>query len=539
MGTFDDSTPKVRPIGEETPPPTPGRRTILGVVLVVAIAGAIFLTTGPTQSPTEQVAVRTLPTTSSTTTASTPTTSLPHAGNPDLPPLIVPRHDFVLSARMAQLLDDANAIWDALPQADGEFVAVVGAPIGTDLVQVTRDSAQLQLDRKTANWRFIAFDQSGQYLAYTADSPTSDGPALYVESDTSVPSMDWVATFAWHATIPGRIAWHQLTTDELCWADVGGPEEPPLCVPGPAFGTRIVGFDNEGFIGIDAVAQAVSRYGFDGQRVGSVSGAYAWPLPSGDLLVAERDRVNDRTIFTHVDDQFANPITLGWAPTIKTDEPVLVAVSPSVAYPQIAFIAWQNREPRLQVFDNDGTLTRTVALGGWVTDITWDSTGRYLLMPGAFETEQVLYLYDASTSSLVTMSFGGWVHKAVLATPALCEDANHVAVALASRLPPEVTLPSAQLLKSRDANLLGFAFVSALVRGGVYDGAIATWALPGYWPTAEDDPPDRMVAINEAAQSLNIHSMDDNFGIDDWMTVDGAIGSQLCITGPPDGPAFP
>ncbi|MBK5268322.1 MAG: hypothetical protein JJE47_12895 [Acidimicrobiia bacterium] len=536
METPDEPTPKVRPLDEETPPPAPGRRTVVGVVMVIAIGGAIFLATGPTQLPPQGIALPSLPATSSTTP-----TSLPLAGNPDVPSLVVPGDDFVLSARMAQLLDDANAIWDALPQADGEFVAVVGAPIGTDLVQVTRDSAQLQLDRKTLNWRSIAFDQSGQYLAYTADSPISDGPALYVESATSVPVMDWVGSFAWHATIPGRIAWQQLATEDLCWADVGGPEEPksPLCVPGPAFGTRLVEFDNEGFIGIDGVGQAVSRYGFDGQRVGSVSGEYAWPLPSGDLLVAERDLVNDRTIFTYVDGQFANPITLDWAPTIRTDEPVLVAVSPSMAYPEIAFITWQNREPQLQVFDNDGTLTRTVALGGWVTDIRWDSTGRYLLMPGAFETEQVLYVYDYSTSSLVTLSFGGWVQKAVLVTPVLCEDANHVAVTLASRLPPEVTLQSAQLLKSRDANLLAFSFLSALVSGGPGNGEVATWALPGYSPTADDDAPDRMVAINEPAQWLNIDTMDDVFEIDDWMRVDGAIGSQLCITGPPDGPTLP
>ena len=536
MGMFDDSTPKVRPLGEETPSPAPGRRRAIGAVLVLAVAGAIFLTTGPAQSPPEQVAVPTLPTTSSTTT-----TSLPLARNPDVPSLVVPGDDFVLSARMAQLLDDANAIWDALPQADGEFVAVVGAPIGTDLVQVTRDSAQLQLDRKTLNWRSIAFDQSGQYLAYTADSPISDGPALYVESATSVPVMDWVGSFAWHATIPGRIAWQQLATEDLCWADVGGPEEPksPLCVPGPAFGTRLVEFDNEGFIGIDGVGEAVSRYGFDGQRVGSVSGENAWPLPSGDLLVAERDRVKDRTIFTYVDGQFANPITLDWTPTIRTDEPVLVAVSPSMAYPEIAFITWQNREPQLQVFDNDGTLTATVAFGGWVTDITWDSTGRYLLMPGAFETEQVLYLYDDSTSSLVTMSFGGWVQKAVLVTPVLCEEANHEAVALAGRMPADVTVQSAQLMRSRDANLLGFSFLSARVSGGPYDGAIATWALPGYFPTSDADTPDRVVAINEPARSLNVDTMDDVFETNDWMRVDGVIGSQLCITGPPDGPTFP
>lgn len=537
MGTFDDSTPKVRPLGEENPPPKPGPGRAIGAVLVLAVAGAILLTTSPAQSPQEQVAVPTLPTTSSTTPKSLP----PPVGDPAEPSNAITSLDLTLRARMAELLDDANSIWDLLPQAEGEFVAVIASPAGTDLVISSRDNATVQLNRPIYDWHSLRFDQSGQHLAYIGESPVTDLPALYVDSDTSVPIMDDAASFAWHATIPWRIAWQPLTTEALCWADVRGPEEPtsPLCVPGPAFGTRLVGFDNAGFIGIDNIGQAVTRYGFDGQAVGSISGEYAWPLPSGDLLVAERDVVNDRTIFTYVDSQFANPITLDWAPTIRTDEPVLVAVSPSVAYPEIALITWQEPQPQVQVFDNYGKLTRTVALGGWVTDIEWDSTGRYLLMPGTLETDRVLYVYDNSTSSLVTIPFGRWVQQAVLVNPVFCEAADHITAALASRLPPDITLHSAELMKSRDANLLAFSFLSALISGGPHDGAIATWALPGYWPTPDDDAPERVLAINETAQWLNFDTMDDVFEINDWMRVDGAIGSQLCITGPPDGPAFP
>ena len=414
MGTFDDSTPKVRPLGEENPPPTPGRRTAIGAVLVLAIAGAIFLTTAPTQSPTEGVALPPLPTTSSTSTASLP----PPVRDPDEPSVPITNLDLALSARMAELLDDANAVWEVLPEAEGEFVAIIGDPAAMDMVRVTRTSSLIQLSQPIVDWQSLAFDASGQHLAYVGDSPISDLPALHVESDTSVPVRDDVASFAWHSTIPGRIGWQELTSELLCWADLGGPHEPdaPTCVPGPEFGTRIVGFDDDGFLGIDDIGQTVSRYGFDGHVIGTISGENAWPRPNGDILIAERDRVNDLTIFTNVDRNLANPNQLTWAPQIRTDAQVLIAISPSVAYQEIAFVTASGEHQQLQVFNIYGELTHTIPLLGRIWDLAWDSTGRYLLAPGFVDSEHVLRIYDAVNPGIFGTSFSGWIQQALLVT---------------------------------------------------------------------------------------------------------------------------
>ncbi len=376
MGKSDDPSPKVRPFGEETQP-TPSRSlTIAGATLAVIVAAsAFFISTSPDETPP-------LPTLPQASLATTSTTEPTASNAPSVPPLPLTRadlNDLEVGERIGQLLDSTIAVWDAVPEAHGDLVAVIGSPAGTDLIRVGNDGAILLLERPNRA-ESVAFDRSGQLMAYIGDSPNTDS-ALYVESF----SIAEAYSFSWHATVPGRIAWLEHGPERLCWADLPEPESLTAlsCIRGLAFGTELVAFDDYGFITIDRAGRSIERLRPDGQRVASVAGDDIVLGPSERLLVIDRGvDTTDETTFTVISRDFTDPVRLDWAPSDPAGTPIVAAWSPSVVYPEIAFLIWAEDHHQLQVYDLEGHLNHTVDLEGRVWGLEWDSTGRYLLIPG-------------------------------------------------------------------------------------------------------------------------------------------------------------
>jgi len=148
----------------------------------------------------------------------------------------------------------------------------------------------------------------------------------------------------------------------------------------------------------------------------------------------------------------------------------------------------------------------------------------------------VLQVYDTFSQTVVALPFDNLIQHAGLVTPAVCEDATHVVAAFADRLPTGVSLESAQMVLSRDASLESWYFTSARIVGGPIDGELASWALPGFdnrTPISTINTPNLSVPINQAADSLGFGMALEptDYGVDDWLQLDGARTSQTCAQG--------
>jgi hypothetical protein len=502
-------------------------------MLAVVAFVAIYLSTGQSTPLPDTTLPQASPTTTTATTRGATTTDTAQLGA-DLDP----------SPRMSRLLEEGNMIWEALLGIDGEFVVVLGTKTGSDQVQVSRERSLVQLDLPIWDVDTLAFDHSGQHMAFIGTSPIDDGPALYVGSDPALPIAQNAPSFEWHATIGGRIAWlADAREPQLCWADIGESDDPiePECLPGPALRYQLVGFDESGFLAIDRAGRSIIQIGLDGGTIASVTGDDVARGPLGTTLIVERDPRGAGTVFTTTDAQFANPQRLDWAPPTADGSPVVAAWSPSVTYPEIAFLTWENNRFQLQVWDLDGNLNHSIDLPGRLWGLEWDSTGRYILIPGALnETSpdgngpiHILYIYDTSMDQLATLRFGGWVQQVALVTPTVCHEADRAIASLVQHFAEGVTLGPAKILKSREIHLLSFSFVSAEVIGGAHDGEIATWALPRFIVSPDNDRrPTEFWPVNEPARSISLDHLSPDIEADfDWMHVDGAMGSRRCVTG--------
>ncbi len=168
MGSPDDATFKIGAVDESPDGPAPNRRTVVGVAAVaVAAFAAIFFATGQSTPPPDTTVPQAFP----PPTTSTPTTPT----HPDAPPISSPRSDLAQSANLSGLVDAGRGIWDVLPEATGEFAAVISYPTGTAFARLSRDSATVQLQSPIWDWDSLAYDHSGQHLAYIGESPNTQG----------------------------------------------------------------------------------------------------------------------------------------------------------------------------------------------------------------------------------------------------------------------------------------------------------------------------------------------------------------------------
>ena len=420
---------------------------------------------------------------------------------------------------------------DLLPDTEGVLIAAITSQTGLELVRWPPATPSLSSEIPMLSGPVLEFDASGQQMAFLGTSATTEGPALYLGRPVSwAPARVGVSSFKWHATWWGRIGWMEMEPGEprrLCWADadpVGALLSTPICVV--SSGDELVGFDSSGFLVVDHNERTVLRVDGSGRQVGS--------LPGSDALTSPDGR---EASFSLADPDLTNAVELDWAPPNTSGEYGFVALSPSHHLPELAFlvVADEERRVQLQLWTLDGTLQQTVDLSGRVWDVEWDSTGRYLLAPGIDdERDHVLQVYDTFTQELIFLPYDNWIQDAQLVTTAVCEDAAHVTAAFVDHLPPDVTLGTAQMVLSRDADLESWYFTSARVVGGPFDGELASWAHPGFDGSNVDttNTPGLAVPINEAASYMGFGrtSLEPaGYGVDYWLQLDGALASQQCV----------
>jgi len=431
---------------------------------------------------------------------------------------------------------------DLLPESEGVLVAAILGQVGGDLALVRWTSAAQRWSLKIPmiGEPVLDFDVSGQHMAFLGRSATVEGPALYVgRSNSWAPARAPVSSFRWHATIPGRIGWMEPgVSPRLCWADTDSAEGQTIAVCVPGTGDELVGFDSSGFLVLDQDTRTVLRLDALGRQVGSLPGTDALVGPDGQVLVVDQDRDARESSFLVADADLRNAVVLEWAPSNVSGVYGFVAWSPVSHPPQLAFLVQptgDDRHYQLQRWTLDGSRLQTVNLNGRVWNVEWDSTGRYLLFPGIFgERDHVLRIYDTFALALVLVSYDNWIQDAHLVTPAVCESATHVAASFAYHLPENVTLATARMVRSRDADLESWYFMSARVVGGPLAGEIASWAHPGFDGRNVDttNTPNLAIPINEAARYLGFGMtlLDPaSYGVDDWSHLDGALASQQCV----------
>ena len=527
MADSENEEQRVRPVAPTDSPGPRARPSVFGVALVVVagIAALVFLFgSGADSEPDARGLATTLavPETSTGAPDQLTTTSPPASSSSTT---TVPAAELTLS--------------DLLPDTEGVLIAAITSHAGLDLVRWPPAKPSRSSEIPMLSGPVLEFDASGQQMAFLGPLGT-EGPTLYVGRTVYwAPARFGVSSFRWHDTWWGRIGWMELgDPEQLCWADadaVGTGLSAPVCVA--SSGDELVGFDSSGFLVVDHDLRIVLRVDGSGRQVGSLPGSDALIGRDSQVLVIDRGRDGREAPFSLADPDLTNAVELDWAPPNTSGEYGLVALSPSSHGPELAFLVVPDEERRiqLQLWTFDGTLKQTVNLSGRVWDVEWDSTGRYLLAPGIIdERDHVLQVYDTFTQELVFIPYDNVIQDAQLVTTAVCEDATHVTAVFVDHLPPDVTLGTARMVLSRDANLESWYFMSARVVGGPFDGDLASWAHPGFDGRNVDttNTPSLAVPINEAANDMGFGMTllePAGYGVGYWLQLDGALASQQCV----------
>lgn len=521
MSDASDGEPRVRPDkskdSRSTEPRPPATALITAFVAAAAAAAVLFVffdsdpDTGDKSPPTslDTSAVTTGPSNAVTTSSGGATDST------------------VTGPTGGDTLDEF------LPDALGSALTVVS---GQELVRWTATAPRSMSTIPILNGPVFDFDQSGQHMAFLGPSATTGGSVLYISSrDSWAPAGVGVSSFRWHETDWGRLAWLESGNSLLiCTAQVGldGVLAQSSCVDG--VGDEILGFDSEGYVVADGAHRTIFRLDASGRVVHAIAGTDAALGPDGRILVMERSRDGTETTFSMASGDLTGVEVLDWAPQNAAAEYSSFAWSPiDRDGPRIAFLVYDdNGGWQVQLWDSAGTPYGSVDLSGRVWDVSWDNTGRYLLVPGILnESEHTLQVYDTFPESLHQLPFDDWIQDASLVMKASCTNAAGVTAAFGARLPEGIGLGASQMVLSRDATLDSWYFVSALVDGGPSDGAVATWALPGFHERS-DVMPDLSIPINEGAALLGFgmtREQPTDYGIDDWYQLDGALASQRCL----------
>lgn len=529
MSDVDDGEPIVRPL-EPTGEGEPRTRHAAAGVVAVAVAGiaALVFFAGPDRG-------------SGAATESTTTTRVAFGGSTVTSEPVPTSAPLASTSSTTTTAVSEPALRDLLPNIDGALITAITtqSESGLELVRWPPATSRRSSEIPMLGGPFLEFDESDQHMAFLGPSATVEGPTLYVgRSESWAPARVGVSSFRWHATLPGRIGWREPgDPTRICWADADASEglSSAVCVPGS--GNELVGFDSAGFLVVDYTSRTVARLDVTGKQVGGVSGTDALIGPDGRVLIVDQSPDASESSFALVDPDLTKAVDLDWAPLHPSGAYGFVAWSPVGHSPELAFLVFDQgeRTPQLQLWNLDGTLRQTVNLSGRVWDVAWNSTGRYLLIPGVLdESDHVLQVYDTFSRALVSLPFDNWIQHASLVTPAVCEDAAHVVAAFADRLPTGVSLESSQMVLSRDAFLESWYFTSARIVGGPYDGELASWALPGFdhrTAISTINTPNQSVPLNQAASSLGFGMALDpsDYGVDNWLHLDGALASQICV----------
>ena len=429
----------------------------------------------------------------------------------------------------------------ALPSFD-DFIA--GAQ--SRLWILSGGSAPLQLqslgdvatstDISAAPGPWLEFDESGELAAWLGSSQE----AVFMGDPVAG---RWLAaeasSFRWHATVGRRIAWLVPGPEgEICRFLVEELAQPTAdlrsgaqCVPGA--GEQLLVYDEDGFVVFDGTLGEVVRLDFRGERRAAVRASNAIKCSAGGILLAATS--DGGVTFMLAGPDLSAPETLDWAPRDVAGEYGFVACSPAAIDPKVAFLRSIDGEPVLEVYGLDGSLRAAVPVTNRVWDVTWDDTGRFVLLPGTLDESPLghaVQVYDTVTHDMRKVPADDWIHDGAMVTPRPCVRAGETAAIYQRRLPDGVELADSWMVRSREPGF-GFTFVSARVVGGANDGEVATWFVYGVAGTPDPgNTPTASVPMDDVARSFRFgdHAITpDEYGLTSWFDLDGAASARACV----------
>lgn len=435
------------------------------------------------------------------------------------------------SIEVSPLTAHLPGVDDFPPMADRILLTVTATDAISHLVSWPSNAPASSSEIPAGAGPVLFFDASDNVMAFLGAPIRRIGLPLYAGDTGAWSPVAYKATsFAWHATWPRRLAWIE-TGRGLCFADLaqtGDSFGNPNCLPGVT--GRLTGFDDHGFALV--AGSDVVRLTVDGEEINRVPGSDALIGPDGRVLIEE---ISDRGGYALAGADLTNRRHLEWTEGVRHG---LLAWSPQTSeqhesdrtlrFPQLALL--EETSPgryRLESRDMEGNQAFALDVAGSFTDVRWDRSGRYLLVPGIIAGQNVVLLYDLANQRAKFIGFEDDVLESRLVIPATCEDASFVEQDWESRY--GVPLADLWMVSSRDSHL-GWTLLSGRIAEGIQKGEIATWVLP--WYGGKPSPPPMSTPANDVARDLGEGSPLDLgfFGIDDWMSIDGARISQWCVT---------
>jgi hypothetical protein len=304
---------------------------------------------------------------------------------------------------------------DLIPGSDGTLVAATGQG-GIALTDWPADGPRHNQVIPMHTGPFLDFDVSGQQLAFLGSSAISGGRTLFVGSLTTWAAADAATSYRWHETDPGRIAWMTRgERPELCHAVVDSEQELSdlTCMDAP--GGLLAGYDQFGYLML--ADGKVLRLDGSGALVGNAPGSEAVIGPDGRALIVNYDSLADQTFFSLAGPELDDVAPLDWAPANAMGEYGFVSWSPAAAMPELAFLIYLDDERwQLQRWSIEGQTLSALNLRGRYWDVGWDSTGRFLLVPGVTHSDHVVVVYDLMGREVTYIPFTGWVQDVELVT---------------------------------------------------------------------------------------------------------------------------
>ena len=394
MSKPDPEKSRVRPIEDRPSEPADGRsRWAATAGAVLAGIGAVLV-----------IVVASSPDSDSTIALSSSTTAA-----------LAPSTTVMTEPETTAISKDEPTLRDFIPGTDGTLVAATGQG-GIALTDWPADGPRHNQVIPMHTGPFLDFDVSGQQLAFLGSSAISGGRTLYVGSLTTWAAADAATSYRWHETEPGRIAWMtQGASPELCHAVVDSEQELSDLTCTDAPGDLLAGYDQFGYLML--ADGKVLRLDASGALVGGVPGVEAVIGPDGRVLIVNYDSLADQTLFSLAGPELDDVAPLDWAPANAMGEYGFVSWSPAAAKPELAFLVYLGDERwQLQRWSIEGETLSALDLRGRFWDVGWDSTGRYLLVPGVTDSDHVVVVHDLVGREVTYIPFTGWVQDVELVT---------------------------------------------------------------------------------------------------------------------------
>jgi hypothetical protein len=485
------------------------------VVVVGALAAValLFATTVPSHRPDD-----------GGTAASTPTSAANTVTDPT--PTTIGTSAAPTSIAALPSLDDF------IPGAQGRLWILSGGSAPLQLQSLGDVATSTDISAAPGPW--LEFDESGELAAWLGSSQE----AVYMGDPIAG---RWLAaeasSFRWHATVGRRIAWLVPGPErEICRFVVEELAQPTAdlrssaqCVPGT--GEQLLVYDEDGFVVFDGTLGEVVRLDLRGERRASVRASYAITCSAAGILLAATG--DGGVTFMLAGPDLAAPETLDWAPPDVAGEYGFLACSPAAIDPKVAFLRSIDGEFALDVYGLDGSRRAAVAVTNRAWDVTWDDTGRFVLLPGTLDESPLghaVQVYDTVTQNMRNVPADDWIQDVALLTPRPCVRAGETAAIYQRRLPDGVSLADSWMVRSRE-QLLGLSIVAARVGGGEHDGAIATWAVL----FSASDPvntPTYSIPVDAVARSFEFgdhFSLPEDHGLVSWADLDGVASARACV----------